>query len=71
MFKCQLCGRLSGPRVPESRVVIETRHKVYPYRKQANVYWFDGDKIKRDDPGGEGQEIVKEISVCPGCAEKH
>ena len=31
----------------------------------------DGNKTKkvyRDDPGGDGQEIVKEVSVCPKCA---
>jgi hypothetical protein len=27
-------------------------------------------KEYRDDPGGEGQEIVREVRVCPGCAAK-
>ncbi len=25
-------------------------------------------KEYRDDPGGEGQEIVQEVIVCPACA---
>lgn len=28
-------------------------------------------KEYRDDPGGEGQEIVKEVIVCPTCAAKN
>jgi hypothetical protein len=28
-------------------------------------------KEYRDDPGGDGQEIVKEVIVCPTCAAKN
>jgi hypothetical protein len=28
-------------------------------------------KEYRDDPGGEGQENVKEMMVCPACAAKN
>lgn len=33
----------------------------------------DGKKTKkefRDDPGGQGHEIVQEVIVCPACASK-
>jgi hypothetical protein len=28
-------------------------------------------KVYRDDPGGEGHEIVKEVMVCLTCASLH
>jgi hypothetical protein len=55
---------------------LKSRAKKYPYRSMANavVVHEPGKKPKkqyRDDPGGDGQEIVKEVIVCPTCAAKN
>lgn len=58
MFKCASCETNIGPHVSPTRVVIETRTKLYPPREEAN------------DPGGVGVEVVKEVNVCPTCVSE-
>ena len=71
MFQCHHCGTVTPPRVSAETIVIETRPRVYPFREDAQevVVWRHGArKIEtRDDPGGTGWEIVREIRVCPPC----
>jgi hypothetical protein len=76
MFRCQLCHRLSAPHTPCHRLVVKRRSKEYSYRSRANTFVRTDEKGKRkehhtDDPGGEGQEIVREVIVCPDCATKN
>lgn len=76
MYRCQLCQRVAPPRTPSHRVAIERRVKKYQYRSRANVVVFvdGGGKRKRvhtDDPGGQGWELVEEVTACRACAEKH
>jgi hypothetical protein len=77
MFRCQLCQCLVPPRTPLQRLVLKKRGKKYPYRSRANVIVRQRrtDKKPRketvDDPGGEGQEIVQEVMVCPDCAARN
>jgi hypothetical protein len=76
MFRCQLCQCLVPPRTPCQHLVLKRRSKKYLYRSRANVVVVHeaGKKPKkeyRDDPGGDGQEIVKEVIVCPACAVKN
>jgi hypothetical protein len=52
------------------------RHKEYPYRPRANTFVRTNETGKRkvyqtDDPGGAGQEVVKEVMVCPACAARN
>jgi hypothetical protein len=49
---------------------VETRRRKYPFREKANLLMKDGRLKKTDDSGGVGYEIVREILVCPSCAEK-
>jgi hypothetical protein len=75
MFRCQLCQCVVPPRTPGQQLVLKMRRKKYLYRSRANVVvvYEAGKKPKkeyRDDPGGEGREIVKEVIVCPTCAAK-
>jgi len=76
MFRCQLCLSVVPARTPSQHVVLEQRSREYPYRTRANVIVRkpkDGKKTKkefRDDPGGEGHEIVQEVIVCPTCANE-
>jgi hypothetical protein len=63
-------------RTPAQRLVVRSRRKEYPYRPRANVVIvrIKARKTKkeyRDDPGGEGEEIVQEITVCPACAARN
>jgi len=77
MFRCQLCQRVVPPRTPCQRLVLKWRNKVYPHRSRANVVVRQRTANKqpkkeyRDDPGGEGQEIVQEVTVCPDCAARN
>ncbi|GMA16852.1 hypothetical protein [Deinococcus metallilatus] len=57
---------------------IQTRARTYPPRKDAHPglprRGRNGRKIprkhleRRDDPGGQGEEIVRELRCCPACA---
>lgn len=53
MFRCQVSGQVSLPGEKAFKVVVETRPKVY-FKKDKN-----GNQIKV----GEGNEIVKELTV--------
>ena len=50
------------------RVVTETRLKEYPRRAHANPCVKFGKRETRDDPGGIGTEIVKEVLAHQSCA---
>jgi hypothetical protein len=71
MFRCQLCQSVVPPHTPCQHLVLARRSKKYPYRPKANVVVRKPASDKkpkkeyRDDPGGEGQEIVQEVIVCP------
>jgi len=70
MYKCENCQTLVPHGIKAHRVVVETRTKHYPFRKDANTYKDDG-KVKHEhDYGGIGQEIVREMTVCPDCADR-
>ena len=68
MYRCDLCGEVTPPRTPSIRRAVTTRPKIYPLRTKANRIRTDGRVRHRDDPGGEGVEIVVEITICPDCA---
>jgi hypothetical protein len=74
MFRCQMCQSVVSPGIPAQRVVLEVRKQEYPFRSRANVIYQkpkDGKKskaVRRDDPGGVGHEIVREVLACPSCA---
>jgi hypothetical protein len=55
--------------------VLKRRRKLYPFRSKANTF-VRMERRKRkvhhaNDPGGEGQEIVTEVIVCPACAARN
>ena len=55
MFICDVCGKLQPICSTPTKVIVSTRVKIYPERKEA------GDK------GGEGWETVKEVQSCEFC----
>lgn len=60
MFICDSCHGVTKPGEPMTRVVVETRPKVYPARKVTESVF---------DPGGEGYETVREEARCRACAD--
>jgi len=70
MYRCEICRNLISPNVPSHNVVVETRPVQYPQRRDANRFTKNRKVEKRDDPGGSGVEIVREVIACPACALK-
>jgi hypothetical protein len=72
MYRCEICGTVVPPRTPCHRVVVQTRPARYPRRSEVNrvVYRVNGRWKEKytDDPGGNGVQIVREVTACPGCA---
>ena len=72
MYRCELCGLNVPPQTRAHRVVLETREKLYRFRPEAFrvVEWNGGKRreIKKDDVGGSGWEIVREVRACPSCS---
>lgn len=69
MFTCGICGKPSEPREKATTVVTESRERVYPYRKDAHSFIAEGKQEIRDDPGGKGWEISREILAHSSCAK--
>jgi hypothetical protein len=64
------CKRLVGPRVPQHHIIIEVRRVEFPRRAKVHTrIESDGKRKPVDDPGGEGDQIAREITVCPKCSE--
>lgn len=57
MFNCSMCNKPSQPRTPATRVVVETRSRVY------HNYDREGKLLSTT----QGEEIVKEELVCSTC----
>lgn len=53
MFRCKLCGEVSKPKEPMTKIVVETRQVAYT-NEQGQVT-------------GTGTEIVREAAVCHSC----
>ena len=53
--------------------IVETRERQYPFRQDANSFVDSSSGMRktvlRDDPGGKGWEIVKEVQACQACAD--
>lgn len=61
MYRCDKCGQSTEAHQELIRKVAVTRYKEYPERKDKR-----GNII---DEGGDGREIVKELKLCPRCAD--
>jgi hypothetical protein len=72
MYRCKSCGGVVGPRNPALWITVETREMHYRPREHANKIRISGKKkpLLRIDPGGVGNEIVRELKVCGSCHEK-
>jgi hypothetical protein len=61
-FICCFCKKAQPDRTKPIKVVLETRRKVYPVRRDKE------DEVI--DKGGIGRETVKEAYICKYCARK-
>ena len=61
MYRCDKCGKSTEANQSMIREVAETRYKEYPERRDTK-----GNMI---DAGGDGREIVRELKLCPRCAD--
>lgn len=77
MFRCQKCGTVVPAGVRTNKVVVASRPRVYeprgqdPSERRGRVRFQRGRRVKKRksyDKGGQGTEIVRELSVCPKCA---
>lgn len=68
MFRCDVCKEVVGPHIKSLRVVAETRPVRYPVREAVNRVSKKGRLKWVDDAGGEGDETVRELVLCPRCA---
>lgn len=72
MYRCENCGTTVAPRTPTHQVVVRRRPKEYPTRSREVRGAGRGRRVFHQtiDKGGEGHEIVREMTVCPDCAEQ-
>ena len=72
MYRCQSCSSVVGPRNPATWITVKKREREYRPREHANKVRLAGKKkpMSRQDPGGTGWEIQREIKVCSSCSEK-
>lgn len=77
MFRCQQCDTVVPAGTRSNKIVTQTRSKVYesrgpdPSERRGRYPRGRGRPKKKEyDRGGTGTEIVREIMVCPKCAEE-
>ncbi|HID23259.1 MAG TPA: hypothetical protein EYP14_12770 [Planctomycetaceae bacterium] len=77
MFRCQICRAVVPSGVRSQKLIVKTREKTYAAREpapKAGRYSRRRNRHKSKqvyDRGGHGREIVRELTVCPMCAEKY
>jgi len=66
MYPCGKCGSVSRSGEKIRRRVLAYREVTYPHRVAAHPPEAPGMR-RRDDPGGVGWEIAREVPVCRMC----
>jgi hypothetical protein len=76
VFRCQSCDTVAPAKTRGQKIVVQTRPKTYNPRgvdpRERRFGRGRGKPTKKKegyDKGGVGTEIVREIMVCPRCAE--
>jgi len=70
MYRCESCQQSVGPSIPSHLVTVATRWVEFPFRQKVH---FVGHALRekwRDDPGGEGPQVVRQQRLCPTCAKR-
>ncbi len=78
MFRCQKCDTVVPAGIRSHKIVLQTRTREYESRgpdpsERRRFSRGRGPRTKKQkyDRGGHGTEIVREIMVCPKCAQEH
>lgn len=79
MFRCQTCDTIVPAGTRSSKIVVQSRPRTYEPRgadpRERGRFGRGRRKPTKKkaeyDKGGVGTEIVREIMVCPTCAETH
>jgi hypothetical protein len=77
MFRCQMCNVIVPKKTQNHRIVVKTRSKSYASRgthfseRRGSRRSANTERRPDYDKGGEGREIVQELSVCDECAKQH
>lgn len=72
MYRCDVCGSVVPANTPANQITAAVREIDYPRRDRAHWQAPKPPATKGkwvDDPGGRGIAIVRELKVCPTCAE--
>jgi hypothetical protein len=67
MFKCGICNGLSVPGEKAFPVVVEVREASYPYKEAAHRFRKESKTVIKDDPGGTGIEVAREVLAHRTC----
>lgn len=65
MFYCDRCKKITAPREPCNKVVVEIRPKVYKSIKRIESY--KDESVIEKIVESKGTEIVKEVQLCSMC----
>ena len=70
MFRCQNCNTVVPPRQKSAAVTVQRRPKSYEERSVEVAGRRGRSRTRVVDRGGYGHEIVRELKVCPTCADQ-
>jgi hypothetical protein len=72
MFRCDKCNAVVKPGTPTRNIIVQERTREYPERSEPISTRAAGrwQRHRTIDKGGAGHEIVRELKVCPACAEE-
>lgn len=66
-YRCEDCKTIQPPKTKPYRLAVQTETVIYPFRSKVNQFKTDGGWETRDDPGGRGWQIVRELVLCHWC----
>jgi len=73
MFRCYFCEQITPPKTKRHNVVIATRERSYPSRRNESKQPRGRFRMREtpvQDRGGSGMETAQEVPACPACAAK-
>jgi len=69
-FKCEICRKQTEPATRATRVVVETRTKVYDIQRRVKPAKPEANMPAKYVPAqSQGSEIVHEVLACKTCAD--
>lgn len=71
MFRCEKCNSVVPPGTAAHSLIVQQRRKEYPTRTRDISGARGNFRTRTIDRGGSGAEIVRELKVCPECAEQY